>query len=115
MDIVAYQNISNIITAFSIAGFILFIISSVIRLSTYNRKTEKFMRMAQIIFCLICVFGGCLMFYRGYVVDRARADAHYAVYLDGERVDETKIDITLYRRSYNDEKKEVYITRGGRR
>ena len=37
--------------------------------------------------------------------------SEYTVYLDGEEVDNNKIDLNLYRTTYDDEKKVVYAAR----
>ena len=36
--------------------------------------------------------------------------SNYTVFIDGSPVDGTKLDIDLYRVSFNDETKEVYLT-----
>ena len=115
MDIIAYQKATDVFTAVAIASFLILALTIFIRIGSCDRRTDNFMKVVQFILCITLFVTGCMLLYRSCRLDNARKEANYTVYLDGEKVDETKIDITLYRRSYNDEKKEVYITRGGRR
>ena len=51
--------------------------------------------------------GGVIAAKNAPVIDRSG----YTVYLDGEKVDPDKIDIRMYRVSYDDEKQEIYLSK----
>ena len=68
-----------------------------------------------LIVCFLCVIVGLGLFIFFGIKDRYEEkdliSKEYTIYLDGVRVDNDKIDISLYNYTVDDEKQVVYITR----
>ena len=76
-------------------------------MNKFSTLTQKVLIFGSFIFMIAGVLG-----YGFKYIQQCELDirGNYAVYLDGNEVDRDKIDLDLYKKSYDDEKGVIYIT-----
>lgn len=100
--------INNIINIFIFATLV--IIGITIMLGIIELINNKIMLIIGAFGLTVLIIAGCAGIITDTKIEHTRDISKYTIYLDGNEVDMDKIDIKLYKRSYDDENLKIFLT-----